>query len=75
VKSYPNPFSHTLWLDNVQNARRVVVVNLIGQQVVNLELNGDSRVSVPTEKLSKGVYLISIEGRNGERTVRKVIKK
>jgi hypothetical protein len=75
VKSYPNPFSHTLWLDNVQNARRVVVINLIGQQVVNLELNGDSRVSVPTEKLSKGVYLISIEGRNGERTVRKVIMK
>lgn len=75
INAYPNPFSHTLWLDNVQNARRVVVVNLIGQQVVNLELNGDSRVSLPTEKLPNGVYLLSIEGNDGERTVRKVIKK
>ncbi|NHB67582.1 lamin tail domain-containing protein [Perlabentimonas gracilis] len=75
INAYPNPFSHTLWLDNVQNARRVVVVNLIGQQVVNMQLHGDSRVSIPTEKLPSGVYLISVEGQDGERTVRKVIKR
>ncbi len=75
IKTYPNPFANTLYLDNMQNARRLVVVNLIGQQVMNMELNGDSRISVPTEKLPNGVYLLSIEGKEGERTVRKVIKR
>ena len=75
INVYPNPFSQTLWIDNVQNARSVVVVNLIGQQVVNMQLHGDSRVSIPTEKLPSGVYLISVEGQDGERTVRKVIKR
>lgn len=75
INVYPNPFSQTLWIDNVQNARSVVVVNLIGQQVVNMQLHGDSRVSIPTEKLPSGVYLISVEGQDGERTVRRVIKR
>lgn len=75
INVYPNPFSQTLWIDNVQNARSVVVVNLIGQQVVNMQLHGDSRVSIPTENLPSGVYLISVEGQDGERTVRKVIKR
>lgn len=75
LKIYPNPFSQTLWIDNVQNARSVVVVNLIGQQVMNMQLHGDSRVSIPTENLPSGVYLISVEGQGGERTVRRVIKR
>ena len=75
INVYPNPFSQTLWIDNVQNARSVVVVNLIGQQVMNMQLHGDSRVSIPTENLPSGVYLISVEGQGGERTVRRVIKR
>ena len=75
IAAFPNPFTHTLYIDNAENATRVVVINLIGQQVMSVNLNGDSRVPIATENLAKGIYLISIENNKGERTVRKMIKR
>lgn len=75
IATYPNPFSNTIWLDNVENAKRVVVVNLLGQQVITKELHGDSSTSIQTENLPSGVYLVTIVNAKGERTVRKMIKR
>ncbi|MDX9846333.1 MAG: Ig-like domain-containing protein [Tenuifilaceae bacterium] len=75
IAAFPNPFTHTLYIDNAENATRVVVINLIGQQVMSVNLNGDNRVPIATENLAKGIYLISIENNKGERTVRKMIKR
>lgn len=75
VAAFPNPFTNILYIDNAENATRVVVINLIGQQVMSVNLNGDSRVPIATEHLAKGIYLISIENNKGERIVRKMIKR
>jgi hypothetical protein len=75
INAYPNPFTNTIWLDNAENASRVVVINLIGQQVLSVNLNGQSRTSIATDNLPSGVYLVSVFNTKGERTVKKMIKR
>lgn len=72
LKAYPNPFNSLIRISNANLVNRVVVTNLIGQQVMSITLNGFD--SFDTSHLSKGIYLISFEGFNGERVVRRMVK-
>ncbi len=74
IAAYPNPFTSTIWIDNAENASRVDVVNLVGQRVMSINLNGDSRATIQTDNLPSGVYLVTIVNNQGQRTVRKMIK-
>jgi predicted extracellular nuclease len=74
INTFPNPFSHTIWIDNAQEVVRVNIFNLIGQQVMSITTNGEERASIQTDSLPYGVYLVAIMNANGERTVRKMIK-
>ena len=73
IIAYPNPFSNEISISSPEKVKRIVVSNLIGQLVLDENLNG--RKAVSTDQLNAGVYLITIEGFNGERVVRKMIKK
>ena len=72
LKAYPNPFNSFVSVTNADLVKRIVVTNLIGQQVMSINLNGSENFD--TSQLSKGVYLISFEGFNGERVVRRMVK-
>ncbi|HCY00705.1 MAG TPA: hypothetical protein DG754_11250 [Bacteroidales bacterium] len=69
VNAYPNPFTNEITISNAK-VERVVIYNLIGQEVMNVRVNGNK---VITSDLSSGVYVVSFEG-NGERAIRKMIK-
>lgn len=69
VNAYPNPFTNEITISNPK-VERVVVYNLIGQEVLNTRVIGNT---VNTSNLSSGVYVVSFEG-NGERAIRKMIK-
>lgn len=73
VKTYPNPFTNAIYIQNSEHVTRVLITNLIGKQLVNLELNGASVIS--TSSLIEGVYLVILESKNGQRVVRKMIKR
>jgi hypothetical protein len=75
IGTYPSPFSNGIWIDNAQEAAQVLVFNLIGQQVLNVNLTGDARTFINTNELQSGVYLVTIVNDKGERTVRKMVKK
>ncbi len=72
MKVYPNPFSNQITISNADMVNRVVISNLIGQRVMEISLNGQETIN--TSDLSSGVYLVTFEGSNGEREVRKMIK-
>lgn len=74
IEIYPNPFSSSITLNNSSKANRAVITNLIGQKVMNIQLSGSERVTINTERLTKGIYLIQIYSENGERVIRKMIK-
>jgi hypothetical protein len=73
VKAYPNPFTNTIKLDNSELVTRVVVTDMIGKQVMVIDLNGDNVIN--TSSLREGVYLIILENQNGQRVVRRMIKR
>ncbi len=72
LKVYPNPFSSHITITNAEKVNRVVITNLIGQIVKDVTLNGTETIS--TSKLANGIYLVTFEGINGERAVRKMVK-
>lgn len=70
---YPNPFNKVLIIENAQDIVRVTLVNIIGQKIVSQENSGNI-ITVNTEELRPGVYLMLLEMTNGERIIKKIIK-
>jgi hypothetical protein len=71
--AYPNPFSNQITISNPAAVKRVVVSNLIGQNVLDISSNGTA--TIETSSLSAGVYMVSFVAENGTRLVKKMIKK
>jgi hypothetical protein len=72
VKVFPNPFTDVITISDPNLVKKIIVTNIIGQVLVSAELNGNP--NVPTSHLDKGVYLIILEGKNGNKVVRRMIK-
>jgi hypothetical protein len=73
LKVYPNPFNSSITISNAENVKRVTMVNLVGQRILDLELSGENYIS--TDHLNSGVYFMVFEGTNGQRVVHKMIKR
>ncbi|HCY00101.1 MAG TPA: hypothetical protein DG754_08185, partial [Bacteroidales bacterium] len=73
--AYPNPFTNTMTIDNVGNASRVIFINLIGQQVKVVNLTDSNSAEISTDDLLSGVYLVTIVNDQGQKAVRKMIKR
>ena len=71
LTAYPNPFTNEITVNDASKIERVVVYNLIGQEVMNVKMINST---VNTSDLSSGVYVVTFVGSNGERAVRKMIK-
>lgn len=72
LKAYPNPFTDRISISNPDAVKRVIVTNLIGKRIMDFSLNGQKYFS--TQELPNGVYMVTLEGANGDRTVRKMVK-
>lgn len=69
VNAYPNPFTNEITFGG--DVSQVIIYNLIGQEVMNVNVTG---TSVSTSDLSSGVYMVTFQNQFGERAVRKMIK-
>jgi len=74
LRVFPNPFSYFIKLENIQNVSRITITNLIGQRVLETNASGSELMTIPTDGLVNGIYLIVIEAENGERVIKKMIK-
>jgi len=70
---YPNPFKNNIVIEGGQDLRRVTVINIIGQVVLDLNLSDES-TTLDTSLLPDGVYMFTFTTANGEKLSRKVIK-
>jgi hypothetical protein len=50
------------------------VISLIGQQVMLVESTGEQTMTLPTDGLLPGVYLIRLTGQQGMQSLIKVVK-
>jgi len=71
---YPNPFSNFITVANAEMVTRVVITNLIGQVVMDINLTGTDKTTILTGNLIRGIYLIVFQAENGEKVIRKMVK-
>jgi len=70
---YPNPFNNTVTFENMENAKQVIISNVIGQQVMTVNVNA-AQMTVNTSELNSGIYLISIIDNNNNITTTRMVK-
>ena len=72
IQLYPNPFKNEINISTPSIVKSVQIMNLAGQSVKGVSLNGKS---ISTGELSNGVYFVIIESVSGEKAVHKMVKK
>jgi len=69
---YPNPFCDEIIVDQFSDAK-ISIYNLIGNLVMQIQGTGKIQ-RIDTMILPKGVYIVSVESKNGTKTTKKLIK-
>ena len=77
VSIYPNPAGNTLNIKlpegDIENTE-ISVVNLTGQQMLQLENNGNHQLQADISGLAPGIYFLTIKSNSGEFTTKRFIK-
>lgn len=71
-KVYPNPFNDHIKIDNNDKLTRVVISNIAGQRVIDLEYPSHE---IRTARLVSGVYVISMFTEDGLAKTERIIKR
>jgi hypothetical protein len=71
-KVYPNPFNDKISIDNSEKLTRIVVSNIAGQRVIDIE---NPTREIRTANLVSGIYVISLYTENGIAKTERMIKR
>ncbi len=71
-KVYPNPFNDKISIDNSEKLTRVVVSNIAGQKVIDIE---NPTREIRTANLVSGIYVVSLYTENGIAKTERMIKR
>ena len=71
-KVYPNPFNDRVYIDNNDKLTRVVISNIAGQRVIDVEYPGRE---IRTANLVSGVYVVSMFTENGIAKTERIVKR
>ncbi|RLD58983.1 MAG: hypothetical protein DRJ01_11885 [Bacteroidetes bacterium] len=74
ISIYPNPVSSELHIDNVNNINRIVISNVLGQEIRTIN-NPVNNVTVNTSDFNKGMYIVTIIDDNNNSKSSRFIKK
>ena len=70
---YPNPFQNTINITNADNAKRVVITNIVGKVVMVVDLNKVPNPVIETN-LPSGIYMVTLIANDGSRVIRKMMR-
>lgn len=74
VTIQPNPFNTTLRITSSKDLSRIVITNLLGQKVINMEQGMDETVQLDVSSLKSGLYIVSLYDLKGNVINRKMAK-
>lgn len=74
LSTFPNPFDGELNIKSDVALKSVSVININGQIIMNVDLNGEFNLSLDATNLSSGFYIIKAVGINGDTAKIKVLK-
>ncbi|WP_379969727.1 T9SS type A sorting domain-containing protein [Epilithonimonas sp. UC225_85] len=69
---YPNPFKDVIFLDNAESVKSVTVSDISGRKIKTInEVSKEIKLS----ELKSGLYILTIDNKDGSKDQRKIIKK
>ncbi len=71
-KVYPNPFNDRIYIDNSDKLSRIVVINIAGQRVIDVEY---PEREIRTANLVSGVYLVNLFTDKGLAKTERIVKR
>jgi hypothetical protein len=74
VQIYPNPVGEVLNISSSVELSRIVITNMLGQMVGNYEMTGNADMRIPATGMNKGMYLVTLIGKDGSKAVLKMMK-
>ena len=72
---YPNPASDYVYLENVKECCKASLLNMGGQTIRILQIDGTDRPQFKMSDLDKGIYFVRIIDRKNVIHTKKIIKK
>jgi hypothetical protein len=75
IRIFPNPAVNEFTVSSEAGLSHITVLNMLGQPVRQIELNGSREVTVDVKDLSKGIYMIQLISSEKEVSVSRIIKK
>jgi hypothetical protein len=73
VKVYPNPVSDRLTVETPYAIRNITVTDISGRAIIRVEESGVKSATISTDRLAKGIYMLSVETEEGK-TAKKIVK-
>jgi len=74
ILMYPNPVRNELTVNSTFDVRRVTITSMVGKMVGNYTFNSAGTQTINTSGLSRGMYLITFIGKDGNKVTQKLIK-
>ena len=74
VRIYPNPFTHTIIIENAGENSTLTVSNIYGQTILQQQVSESNKVLIRTENIESGLYFITLTSSDGKHTTNKIIK-
>lgn len=71
---YPNPFVNTIKIENIKNVNHILISNIFGAVIKQIEVNGSNELTINASDLKSGTYMIMFINSNGKSVTRKLIK-
>ncbi|HER07677.1 MAG TPA: T9SS type A sorting domain-containing protein [Bacteroides sp.] len=74
ISFYPNPVTDIMYIENKVEMQMIMITNILGQEVVRLALENRRTYEYNASELVRGLYILSVYGKQGYRGAAKFIK-
>ena len=74
LKVYPNPVNNKLIVESQAVIDRIYIYNQLGEQIIVSQKVNSKNYKLNTEKLSKGIYFVKVNYKDGESEMIKIVK-
>ena len=66
ISLYPNPSKDVLYVEGVSANQEIIIRNILGETIKMLQVNNDEIKTIQLDKLSSGVYFITVVDRDNK---------
>jgi hypothetical protein len=74
VQLYPNPVGEVLNISSSVELSRVYITNMLGQMVGSYDMTNNIDMRIPATGMNKGMYLVTLVGKDGSKATLKLMK-